>query len=56
MKIFDNVFTWFFILAIVAVVVGSGKADGVVKAVGTVLTQLINVIVSPQTGGDGKTS
>ena len=50
MKVFDSVFTWFFILAIVAVVFGSGKADGAIQAVSTVLTQLIKVISSPQTG------
>jgi len=47
MKDFDHVMVWVFALATIAVVVGSGKADGAINAIVTVLTKTIGVITSP---------
>jgi hypothetical protein len=51
-KAFDSVLVWVIILALVAVVVGSGQTDPLIKSVTKVLTTLISVITAPQ--GQGK--
>lgn len=46
----DQIFVGAFVIAIVAVVVGSGRADTLINGVSTLLVSLIKIIVSPQTG------
>ena len=47
MSDFDHVMMWAFVLATIAVIVGSGKADGAIKAITSVMTQTIGVIQKP---------
>ena len=47
MKAFDSFLTWMIVIAIVAVVVGSGQTDAAIKSVTTLLSSLIGVIVAP---------
>jgi hypothetical protein len=54
MRIFDNILVWFFLIAIVTVIVASGQTDQLIKSVSGLLTSLIGVITSPQTGANAK--
>jgi uncharacterized membrane protein len=54
MKIFDSILVWFFLIAIVAVLVGSGQTDQLINSVSGMLSSLIGVITSPQTGTKAK--
>jgi len=50
MKTADEIFVWFVLLAIVAVVTSSGQIDPLIQAVTKLLTSLIGIIVAPQNG------
>ena len=50
MKSFDSLLIWVILLAIVTVVVASGQTDTLIQSIQKLLSSLISVITSPQTG------
>jgi hypothetical protein len=52
-KVFNNIFVWVFILAIVALVVASGSTDKLIANVGTLIADLTKIIVSPGSKSNG---
>jgi hypothetical protein len=51
MRTFDSILVWIIVLAIVTVLVASGSTDKLIQAMQEMLTSLIQVVTSPQTGG-----
>jgi hypothetical protein len=52
-KVANSLFVWVFVLTIIAVVVGRGHADQLITNVGKLIADLISIILSPQSGGQG---
>jgi len=49
MKALDAFFVWIIIIAIAAVVVGSGQTDALITGVAKLLAGLIGIVDAPQT-------
>jgi len=52
MKSVDQNFMWVFLIAVIAVIVGSGQTDTLIQGVGRLLSGLISVVASPQGGAN----
>lgn len=53
MKFLDSIVTWVIFLAIVTVVVASGKTDAAIAGIAKLVNTLIGTITAPQSGGSG---